>query len=267
MAKCELGCFNRPWNQFEFEDFLKATKEAGYALAGFMRQKGEAVLDTTSPPGRAAQVRAQVESAGLTPSTLLAGMQFGSPLPEAAAHFRQVIDLAADVGARYVLTCGTNDDAHRSTYCDIIRETADYAEQKNVMLTLKPHGGISATSRELCSIHEEINHPNFGIYYDPGNVHYYTGESAAEDVKSVAPRVVAMCIKDNTDGVHGKVAIEPGTGEVNFEAVFDALFAAGFSGPCVVECLGGEALAEINESAKRTHGLLEKLIARAGLAG
>jgi len=267
VAHCEIGCFNRPWHQFEFGDFLEATKGAGYALAGFMRQKGEAVLDPDSPPGRAVAIRAQVESAGLRPSTLLAGMQFGQPLDEAVAHFRQFIDVAAEAGARYLLTCGTNDEDHRSTYCDIIRETAGYAERKGVMLTLKPHGGISATSRELCAIHDEISHPNFGIYYDPGNVHYYTGEPAAEDVKAVAPRVVAMCIKDNTDGVRGKVAIEPGTGEVDFEAVFDALFAVGFSGPCIVECLGGEALAEISESARRTREFLQKLIARAGEAG
>jgi sugar phosphate isomerase/epimerase len=261
MSRCEVGCFNRPWNQFEFGDFLTGTKAAGYTLAGLMRQKGAAVLDVDSPPGQAPDVKAQVESAGLRPSTLLAGMLLGRPLDEAAAHLRRTIDLAAEAGCRYVLTCGTNNEEHRASYIDIIRATADYASEQGVVLTLKPHGGISATSRELVAIHDEIAHPNFGIHYDPGNVHYYTGEPAAEDVKLLGNRAVAMCIKDNTGGQHGDVAIEPGTGEVDFDAVFGTLFENGFSGPCVVECLGGKTLQEINDSAKRTFDFLMRDLA------
>ncbi len=261
MSPRELGCFNRPWNQFEFSDFLAGTKAAGYALAGFMRQQGEATLDVGSPPGRAAEVKAQVEAAGLAPSTLLAGMLLGRPLDEAAAHFRQVIGLAAEAGCRFVLTCGTNNEDHRQSYIDIVRATADDAAEKGVMLTLKPHGGISATSRELAAIHDEIGHANFGIYYDPGNVHYYTGESAAGDVKLLGNRAVAMCIKDNAGGRHGDVAIEPGTGEVDFEAVLGTLFENGFSGPCLVECLGGATLDEVNASAKRTLDFLTRHLA------
>ncbi|MGQ9732225.1 MAG: hypothetical protein ACUVX8_13260, partial [Candidatus Zipacnadales bacterium] len=85
----------------------------------------------------------------------------------------------------------------------------------------------------------------------------------AEDVISIANWVVAMCIKDHTGGVHGNVNIEPGTGEVDFEAVFDELFDAGFEGPCLVECLGGETLSEINESAKRTYDFLMEHLQRA----
>ena len=261
IPRCELGCFTRPWNQCAFGDFLAGTKAAGYTLAGFMHQQGTAVLDVDSPPGRAGEVRAQVEAAGLAPSTLLAGMLLGQPLDEAAAHFRHVIDLAAEAGCRFVLTCGTDNEDHRQSYIDIIRATADYASERGVMPTLKPHGGISATSRELAAMHDEIGHPNFGIYYDPGNVHYYTGESAAEDVKLLGNRAVAMCIKDNTGGRHGDVAIEPGTGEVDFDAVFGTLFANGFSGPCLVECLGGTTVAEINESARRTFDLLARYVA------
>jgi len=256
MPRCELGCFNRPWGQFEFADFLQGTRAAGYTLAGFMRQKADAVLDVGSPPGRAAEVKAEVEAAGLAPSTLLAGMLLGRPLEEACAHFRQIIDLAAEAGCRFVLTCGTDNEDHRPSYIDIIRATADYAADHGVMLTLKPHGGISATSRELAAIHDEVGHPSFGIYYDPGNVHYYTGEPAAQDVKRLGNRAVAMCIKDNVGGRHGDVAIEPGTGEVDFDAVLGTLFQNGFCGPCLVECLGGKTLQEIDDSAQRTFDLL-----------
>ncbi len=256
MARCELGCFNRPWHQETLEDALAGMAAAGFTLAGYMRQQGEDVLAPDSPAGRAAEVSATTSAAGLAPSTLLASMRLGESLEDACNHFRSIIDCAADVGAKYVLTCGTMDDDLRGKYCDIVRGTLDHATAKGVIVTLKPHGGISATSRELVAVHDEIDHPTFGIYYDPGNIHYYTGESAAEDVKLVADRAVAMCIKDNTDGKLGDVAIEPGTGEVDFDAVFGTLLDAGFDGPCIVECLGGKTLAEVNESAKRTHEFL-----------
>jgi len=261
MPLCELGCFTRPWNQSAFGDFLAGAEAAGYALAGFMHQQGQPVLGITSPPGRATEVRAEVQAAGLTPSTLLAGMLLGQPMEEGSAHFRQIIDLAAEAGCRFVLTCGTDNEDHRQSYIDIIRATADYAAEQGVVLTLKPHGGISATSRELAAIHDDIGHPSFGIYYDPGNVHYYTGLSAAEDVNLLGNRAVAMCIKDNVGGRHGDVAIEPGTGEVDFDAVLGTLFGNGFAGPCLVECLGGKTLTEVNESAKRTLDFLQAHVA------
>jgi sugar phosphate isomerase/epimerase len=261
MPRCELGCFNRPWNQFEFSDFLNGAATAGYTLAGFMRQKGESMLDADSPPGRAAELRAEVHAAGLSPSALFAPPLLASPIEEACAHLRRVVDVAEDAGCRFLLTCGTENHAHRAPYIEIIRSTADYAGGRGVMLTLKPHGGFTATARELVAIHDRIDHPNFGLFYDPGNVHYYTGQSAAEDVKSLGNRTVALCIKDNTGGRHGDVAIDPGTGEVDFGAVFGTLFENGFTGPCLVECLGGHTVDEINDSARRTLDFLRSHVA------
>ncbi|MGQ9732323.1 MAG: hypothetical protein ACUVX8_13775, partial [Candidatus Zipacnadales bacterium] len=144
MSRCELGCFNRPWSQFAFEDFLQGASHAGYTLAGFMRQKGEAVRDANSPPEAAIRIKAEVTAAGLTPSTLLAAMKLEAPVEEGLRHFKKIIDLAEACGASFVLTCGTDEAEYRSKYCEIIKGTADYAADRDVMLTLKPHGGISA---------------------------------------------------------------------------------------------------------------------------
>lgn len=251
-----LGCFNRPWNQHEFEDALAGIRAAGFELVGFMRQRGRALLDANSTPGDVGRLKAACERQGLVPSTNLAGLQLEADLDDAVADFKRVIDNTRAVGCDLLLTCGTMNEAQYDAYYEVMRQTADYAQRQGVMLTLKPHGGISATSRELLNAVEEVSHPNFGIYYDPGNIHFYTGESAAQDVKLIAEHVVAMCIKDETGGLKGKVMIEPGTGDVDWDAVFGTLRDAGFSGPCLVECLGGETLEELNESAKRAHEFL-----------
>ena len=251
-----LGCFNRPWSRETLDDALAGMSAAGFELVGFMRQQGMAVLDGDSSAEDVSRLRALCASHGLAPSTNLGGPALDRPLPEAVADFRRAIDNTKAAGCDLLLTCGTMDEAQYDAYYEAMRQSVDYAQQQGVMLTLKPHGGISATSRELLKALREISHPNFRIYYDPGNIHFYTGESAAEDVKLIAEHVVAMCIKDETGGVHGDVAIEPGTGDVDWDAVFGTLKDAGFDGPCIVECLGGASLAEIDESAKRTHEFL-----------
>ncbi len=254
----ELGCFNRPWSEYDYDDALAGMAAAGYTLAGFMRQQKEALVDADSTPEQLEQLKAQVAKHGLAPSTVLGINPLGQPLPEAVEQFKRFIDNVALAGAKYVLSCGTSKEEQYDDYYELIRQTAGYAAEKGVVMTLKPHGGISATSRELLTALERVDHPDFHIYYDPGNVHYYTGESAAEDVKLIAKHAVAMCIKDNTGGQKGDVNIEPGTGEVDFDAVFGTLLDAGFDGPCIVECLGGDTLGEVNDAAKRTRDFILK---------
>ncbi|MGD8239597.1 MAG: sugar phosphate isomerase/epimerase [Armatimonadota bacterium] len=254
----ELGCFNRPWSEYDYDDTLAGMAAAGYTVTGFMRQRKEALVDADSTPEQMEQLKAQVTGHGLSPSTVLGINPLGQPMPEAVEQFKRFIDNVAASGSKYILSCGTSNEEQYDDYYELMRQTCGYAADKGVVMTLKPHGGISATSRELLKALKEVEHPNFHIYYDAGNVHFYTGESAAEDVKLIAKHSVGLCVKDNTGGQKGDVNIEPGTGEVDFDAVFGTLLAAGFDGPCIVECLGGDTLEDVNERAKRTRDFILK---------
>jgi sugar phosphate isomerase/epimerase len=106
-----------------------------------------------------------------------------------------------------------------------------------------------------------FSHPSFGLCYDPGNIYYYTGLKAEEDLPKVAHQVRAMCIKDETGGKHGEVMLTPGTGLVDFAHIFSILSGAGFSGPCWVECLGGKTVDEINAEAKKTYEFISGIVA------
>ncbi|MFQ5811065.1 MAG: sugar phosphate isomerase/epimerase family protein [Armatimonadota bacterium] len=254
----ELGCFNRPWSEYDYDDALAGMAAAGYTVTGFMRQQKEALVDADSTPEQMEQLKAQVAKHGLSPSTVLGINPLGQPMSEAVEQFKRFIDNVAASGSKYILSCGTSKEEQYDEYYELMRQTSGYAADKGVVMTLKPHGGISATSRELLTALERVDHPNFHIYYDAGNVHFYTGESAAEDVKLIAKHAVGLCVKDNTGGQKGDVNIEPGTGEVDFDAVFGTLLDAGFDGPCIVECLGGDTLEDVNERAKRTRDFILK---------
>jgi sugar phosphate isomerase/epimerase len=115
---------------------------------------------------------------------------------------------------------------------------------------------LSALAEDLLRAVERFDHPNFGICYDPGNIYYYTGERAEEDLPKVAEHVRAMCVKDEVGGKHGEVMITPGTGVVDFGRIFSILSGVGFSGPCWVECVGGKTLAEVNAEAGKARDFI-----------
>ena len=99
---------------------------------------------------------------------------------------------------------------------------------------------------------ELIDHANFSIWYDAGNIIYYTGADPVAELKGLAPHVTGFCAKDCANQ-KTPVMIQFGKGRVDFKAVFDTLKKAGFKGPVMIECTGepnspehGQQLAQQN---------------------
>ncbi len=92
-----------------------------------------------------------------------------------------------------------------------------------------------ATGAISADLVHRIGKPNVGINYDPGNVIFYGDTRPEGDIEGVAGLIKHMHVKDQVGGV-GVWHFPPvGTGEVDFAAIFAALDAAGFDGPCSVE--------------------------------
>ncbi len=254
----QLGCFTRPWNDYTWEQFLAGTADAGYDVVGTMRLSKEWVIGPETPEDVAKQRRREVEGAGLSPSTCLISFPLDGGPEEAEQGLRDFIDSAAAFGAQYLLSCGTQRGPNADLYYDTMAACCDYAQEKGVMLTLKPHGGITCTGADLMYAVERIDHESFGLYYDPGNIMHYKGLDPVNELRVCAEHVVAMCIKDSLGELEG-VNILPGTGVVDFEGVFEVLLDAGFGGACIVECLGGETLEEVNAAAEQTREFLVDL--------
>src|SRR5881397_3448097 len=82
---------------------------------------------------------------------------------------------------------------------------------------------------------QEVAHPNFKVWYDAGNIIYYTGKDPVAELESIAPHVTGFCAKDCA-APKSEVMIQFGTGKVDFAAVFRKLKSVGFNGPIMVEC-------------------------------
>ena len=189
---------------------------------------------------------------------IIAGPDLHLPDAGIIPSFDKLAANVARLGGKYILACGVEDESLYDTYLRLLATSCDAAASYGIKILLKPHGGVSATADELLRALDQVNKPNFGICYDPGNILYYTGKRPEEDLLKIVDRVDAICLKDERGGLRGEVMITLGTGDVDFDVLFDILRDAGFTGPAWVECMGGETVEEINIEADKTMAFLSE---------
>lgn len=245
-----VGIYTRPWDRFDYRVALDAIAEAGFKHAGLMTTKTEGrrlVIDETTTVEEATKIGEEVASRGLSISSV-----YGGPIPiqkslEAGiAAVRRLVDACAAAGAKSLLMGGIGKEDLVATYYQAIAECCDYAAEKNLPITVKPHGGLNATGAQCRKWIEKVGHKNFDLWYDPGNIFFYSnGELDPVDDAATVDGLVrtGMCIKDfsmvERDGkLTRDVWLTPGTGRVDFAKVLAKLRKGGFtSGHLVIECI------------------------------
>jgi len=260
----QIGCYTRPWANYDYRVALDAIAEAGFKYAGLMTTKSEKsnlIISVDTSLEEAQQVGREVKKRGLkVPSVYGGGIPVNKSLKAGIEGMKKLIDNCAACGARNLLMGGTGNEKLFKLYYKAIAECCDYAEEKGLGISIKPHGGLNATGPQCRKTIEMVGHRNFGIWYDPGNIYYYSDgkRDPVDDAPTVDGLVVGMCIKDYK---HPKnVAITPGTGQVDFPAVFARLKKGGFTrGPLIIECLDPGDIEQTIVQAKKTRLFLEEL--------
>ena len=255
----QLGCYTRPWATHDYRVALDGIAAAGFKYAGLMttKSKNNLILSVESTPDEAAAVGAEVTRRGLKVISLWGG---SFPL-DSSAGLKRLIDNSAACGCPNLLLGGT-DEKSSSAYYKIVSECCGYAAEKKVGLSVKPHGGSNANGAECRKIIDLINHSSFRLWYDPGNIFYYSDGKLdpVQDAATVDGVVVGMSVKDFLPPK--TVDLTPGTGQVNFAKVFARLKQGGFTrGPLVVECLTPGDLPHLAAEAIKARRLLVTLTA------
>ena len=253
----QLGCYTRPWAQHDYRVALDGIAAAGFKWAGLMttKSKDNLIISVTSTPDEAAAVGAEVKQRGLKVISLWGG-QF--PLDNTDG-LKRLIDNSAACGCPHLMLGGT-EEKQAAAYYKIVADCCDYAAGKNVGLSVKPHGGNNANGAQCRKIIDHTGHQNFRLWYDPGNIFYYSDGKLdpVDDAASVDGAVVGMSVKDFRPPKD--VDLTPGTGQVDFPKVMARLMQGGFThGPLVVECLAPGDLAHVNAEAAKARQFLENL--------
>jgi sugar phosphate isomerase/epimerase len=262
----QLGAYTRPWDQWDYRTALDGIAEAGFQYAGIMTAKspkGWLVLTVDSSIEEAAEVGAEVRKRSLKCRSLYAGEFPVAKSVEAGIEgLLKLIQLCAACGSPNLMLAGVGDLKLCDDYFKVIAECCDYAAAKGIGLSVKPHGGFLASGADCRKGVEKVGHKNFRVWYDPGNICYYSdGElDPVHDVAGVEGLVVGMSVKDFRPPK--EVMVTPGAGRVDFRRVLARLKQGGFTrGPLLVECLERGDLAKVTAAAKQARAFLEELTA------
>jgi neutral ceramidase len=259
----QIGCYTRPWAKYDYRVALDAIAEAGFKYAGLMtaRSKNNLVISVETTLEEAEQVGQEARKRGLKiPSVYGGDIPVDKSLEAGIEGLKKLIDNCAACGAGNLMMGGIGNEKLYDAYYKAIAECCDYAAKKGIGISVKPHGGLNATGPQCRKTIEMVNHKNFRIWYDPGNIYYYSDGKLdpVDDAASVDGLVVGMCIKDYKNPK--KVDLTPGTGMVDFPAVLARLKQGGFTGgPLIVECLEPGDLEQTLAEAKKARLFLEEL--------
>lgn len=262
-VKWPIGCFNRPWTTWSFDEALKQIKAAGYTTIGLLtRTKDEPFIGADATADYLARLKQRIADNGLHANMGALRTRHAIPLDDSIKEARAQIDNAHTLALAHVLTFGVNKPEEYEHYYKVMHDAAAYAQDHQIKLVMKPHGGSSGASDEIMAAMKAVQHPNFKIWYDAGNIIYYTGKDPVEELKPIAQHVTGFCAKDCA-AVKSDVMVQFGAGKVDFAAVFGTLNAAGFDGPIMVECCKiGATAEETMANARANRVFLENVLTR-----
>jgi sugar phosphate isomerase/epimerase len=260
-VKWQIGCFNRPWTKWSFDQTLKEIKAAGYKTMGLLsRTKEEPFIDSDATPEYLDGLKKRIAASDLTANLGVLRSRHNIPIDDSIREVRRQIDNAQLLSLKYVMSFGTDRPEEFAHYLKVMSEAAAYAQDKNVRLVMKPHGGISGSSSEILRVIKEVNQSNFSIWYDAGNIIHYTAKDPVAEIDPIAHHITGFCAKDCAE-LKGEVMIQFGTGKVDFPAVFKKLKSTGFNGPVMVECCKiGQTPEETATNARANREFLEKIL-------
>jgi sugar phosphate isomerase/epimerase len=239
-----IGCFNRAWTRWSYDDALDGIKAAGYKLTGLLSgHKGEAFTSSAATPDYLDSLKKRIAQRGLAVNMTAIRFKPDAPLADNVADVRKQIENAARLELKYMLTFGVDKPVHYDNFYRLMADAAAQAEKRRIQLVLKPHGGGSGASEEILRCIEKVAHANFKIWYDAGNIIYYTGKDPLAELEPIAKHVTGFCAKD-CPAVKGEVMSQFGTGKVDFKRIFAKLQSVGFNGPIMVEGVKVGATAE-----------------------
>lgn len=257
-----IGCFNRPWTKWSFDETLKQIKAAGYTTTGLLsRTRDEQFISADATPEYLTKLKERIAASGLKANMGALRSRHNISEEDSIKEVRKQLDNAKFLGLEYALSFGVDKPEEYEHYYKVMSDAAAYAQDKKIKLVMKPHGGGSGASEEILRCIKAVKQPNFKIWYDAGNIIHYTGKDPIEELKPIAQYVTGFCAKDCAT-VKGDVMIQFGAGKVDFAGVFKALKAAGYKGPLMVECCKiGTTPEETAANARANREFLEMVLA------
>lgn len=264
------ACMTLPYSGFPLDRALAGIRQAGFRYVAWgvrhREENGELVpvMPEDAPPEQAKLLATKCRDLGLEPV-----MMFSTVYPEhpqgLEAHIQRIKQAAA-AGISQVLTFGHTQGGKRSVWIERFKQLGPIAQDHNVMLVVKQHGGTTGTGVACAEIIREVNHPHIFVNYDAGNVMDYLDVDPIPDIRQCADVVRSFCIKDHRNHPQDQDC-GPGFGEIDHYRLFEPVAWTGRKLPLAYENIFAPLLPrpakpeEIDGLAQRAREYVETVIA------
>ena len=212
---------------------FSAAKQSGIELIEFILdyedvEENPLLADPTA-------IKATARHSGVLVASICADYFMEAPLHRSDAARRvleRLMDSAAVIGARdIVIPCvdqsSLSGEREATEFIAVMADTAPAAESRGINLSLETDLGPT----EFASLLDRIGSDAVTVNYDTGNS-ASLGFDAGEELTAYGARISDIHIKDRTlDGG----PVELGTGDCDFDAVFDWLAASDYQGPLIMQ--------------------------------
>lgn len=222
------------YHTYTFEESLHGIAAAGFRYAELSAVEGWA--DFVTADDDPAAVRAALAAKGLDSVSMSVHVNLFEE--EGLSKSVRLIEWAGAYGLRVVNTALASRPTPQASTAPIVegmRELGRVAARVGVDLGVEVHGDLSATGRDALTLVEEIGVPAVKINYDTGNVEYYGGIAAVDDLPAVVDRIAHIHLKDKLGGAGVWQFPALGGGTVDFARVLEIMSERDVQVPMSVE--------------------------------
>lgn len=234
----QLGCMTLPYAAFPLERALEGIRKAGYEYVawGTTHQNApgrrEPVMAKDAPPAEAKKLADRCRSLGLQPVMMFSDIYVAHP-DSVKVHARR-IEQAAAAGIKIVLTFGEIKAGAEDIWITNLKQLGPIARQNGVLVTIKQHGGNTATGKDCLRIVQQVNDTGVKMTYDAGNVLDYNNDDPIADIQTCWHEIRAFCIKDHRNTPKDEDC-GPGFGEIDHYKLLTPVMNTGLTMPLAFE--------------------------------
>lgn len=154
-VKWPIGCFNRPWTPWTYDEAIEGIKDAGFGLTGILGEHiKEPFISSDATQPYLEMLRERIKKSGLAVNVAWLRTNHDMPLTDVIMDARKQVDHASFLDVKFLLTMGVDQVDMYGHYYQVMRDVAAYAADLGIRIVMKPHGGCSATATEMLQFGE-----------------------------------------------------------------------------------------------------------------
>jgi sugar phosphate isomerase/epimerase len=226
------------YSAYPLQRALEGLAKTGNKFVGWGTRHREAgrertpVITPDAPPAEAKKLAQRCRDLGLEPVMMFSGIYAGAE--DAIKVYTQRIKQAAAAKIPFIITFGRTRPGSYEVWIRNLKQLGPIARDNGVTLTIKQHGGNTATGKDCSKIIADVADDGVKMCYDAGNVLDYENDDPIPDIQACWRDVRSFAIKDHRNTPRDQDC-GPGFGEIDHYKLLMPVLRTGLTMPLICE--------------------------------